>query len=144
MKKMFKLFFYTLFILSCMLSCKNTKQLIHCSELQVVSGMTYYNDKPYNGKCRDTIDTKIYVKSFKNGLAHGEWLEFYDNGNIALKGSYKNDTINGEFISYHRNGTIKGRGSLNMGYRIGGWVYYDSLGVEIEKMFFDRNGNKIK
>ena len=144
MKKMLKLFYYSLFILLCSYSCKDTKKLIHCYELQSVSGMKYYNDKPYNGRCSDTIDTKIYIKSYENGLAHGEWLEFYDNGNIALKGFYNNDTIDGDFISYHRNGKIKGRGSLSMGYKIGGWIYYDSLGVEIEKTFFDKNGNKIK
>ena len=131
-------------MLSLSYSCNDTKKLIHCRETNNVSGKRYYNGKPFNGKCSDTIENKIYIKSYKNGLAHGEWLEFYNNGNISLKGFYKFDTINGNFTSYYRNGKIKGRGRLRMGYRVGSWVYYDSLGVEIEKIFFDRKGNKIK
>lgn len=53
---------------------------------------------------------KVIVDSMiKNGEKgrFGDYLKFYDNGQIKLRGCYENGLKHGQFIFYRKNGTMK-------------------------------------
>jgi antitoxin component YwqK of YwqJK toxin-antitoxin module len=41
-----------------------------------------------------------------DGKLHGEYVEFHENGKVAIKCFYKNGKLHGEYISYYGNGNI--------------------------------------
>ncbi|QNK76855.1 DUF3352 domain-containing protein [Winogradskyella sp. PAMC22761] len=55
-----------------------------------------FEKKYYNGKIRFSVE-------LKNGLKHGDYLEYYSNGKLKIKGSYKRDQQNGTWRIYDYN-----------------------------------------
>ncbi|MGJ8548405.1 DUF3352 domain-containing protein [Winogradskyella wichelsiae] len=55
-----------------------------------------FEKKYYNGKIRFSVE-------LKNGLKHGDYLEYYSNGKLKIKGSYKRDQQNGTWRVYDYN-----------------------------------------
>ena len=55
-----------------------------------------FEKKYYNGKIRFSVE-------LKNGLKHGDYLEYYSNGKLKIKGSYKRDEQNGTWRVYDYN-----------------------------------------
>ena len=39
----------------------------------------------------------------------GEWIGYYENGEIKYKGNYKGNSKNGESVWYYKNGQIKAK-----------------------------------
>ena len=51
---------------------------------------------------------KIYMPYNVNGELHGDYIEFYENGNISYKITYENGVRQGKSITYLENGKIIG------------------------------------
>ncbi|MDB9800260.1 toxin-antitoxin system YwqK family antitoxin [Alphaproteobacteria bacterium] len=60
-----------------------------------------FSDVPFTGKV-----TGQEQGSIKNGKKDGSWIEYWDNGQLKLKGNWKNVMSEGSWVSYKRNGTV--------------------------------------
>lgn len=50
----------------------------------------------------------VYLKSdFVDGKQHGEYIEYFQNGNISYKYSFKNGVEDGEWVWYNEDGSIQ-------------------------------------
>ncbi|MFN4915052.1 MAG: toxin-antitoxin system YwqK family antitoxin [Sphingomonadales bacterium] len=91
--------------------------------------------------------------SYKNGVKHGDWEYYHENGQLSSKGAYSNGAKEGvweeyhgngqlkfkySYISgrlrddvweeYHENGKLKMKGSYLNGKKDGVWEYYNEDG----------------
>lgn len=65
--------------------------------------------KVFTGKVVDyTMDGEIIcsINYDKEGKKNGEYLEYYDNGNLKIKGNYLNNSKSGSWTYYYSNGKI--------------------------------------
>ena len=82
------------------------------------------NDVPFTGKI-----TGGQQVSFKNGLADGAWVTYYENGQLFFKGSYKNGKKEGAWVRYYDNGQLFYKGNFKNGKKEGAWVRNHSDGT---------------
>ena len=72
--------------------------MLNFDDLVEKDGLYYEinSDVPFAGEV-----TGSAVGNFKNGKPEGEWLEYYENGELLSKGNYKNGELDGvrEIIS---------------------------------------------
>ena len=45
--------------------------------------------------------------AFKNGLPDGDWEEYSDTGTLLSKTNYKNGVLEGEFLNFFNEGQLK-------------------------------------
>ena len=64
-----------------------------------LSGLLYYNyiDEEKNAK-------KLFVGEIENGIKHGLWIRYWDNGNKRAEGLYKNSLKEELWIKWFKNG----------------------------------------
>lgn len=103
----------------------------------------------------------------KNGKKHGEWLSYYENGQLGVKQTfvegvldgpyleyspygqliiettYKNNKTNGVFKRYSFGNTLQQLGEYELGKRVGKWVsYYPETNIIESESYYDERGNK--
>ena len=78
-----------------------------------------FTDIPFTGKI-----TGREQGSIKDGKFDGEWVTYYNNGQLFEKGEYKDGKEEGEWVIYSRNGLLITKGEYKDGKRIGEWVDY--------------------
>jgi hypothetical protein len=83
-----------------------------------------FTDVPFTGKI-----TGGQQVSFKNGLADGAWVTYYENGQLFFKGSYKNGKKEGAWVRYYDNGQLFYKGNFKNGKKEGAWVRNHSDGT---------------
>ena len=62
--------------------------------------------------------------SFKEGLRHGEWTSFYENGQVKNRGRYLAGQKEGMWSGYYRSGQLFYRGAYKANQKDGPWVSY--------------------
>jgi antitoxin component YwqK of YwqJK toxin-antitoxin module len=67
----------------------------------------------------------------------GEYVEYYDNGEIKLKTSFVNQLIHGDWNSYYGNGNVKSEGLVSNGKGGTIWKTYSKSGVLIWDSFYN-------
>ena len=80
----------------------------------------------------------------KNGVKQGQWMGFWENGQLNFKGSYKNGEMEGLWIRYWEEGDLMAKGSYKNGLMEGRWVWfepYGSVAKDLTGMFI--NGVKV-
>jgi len=60
-----------------------------------------FSDTPFTGKVSGENQGKM-----KNGEYEGDWVKYFDNGQLWSKGSYKNRKKEGDWVSYYDDGTV--------------------------------------
>ena len=45
-------------------------------------------------------------EEWRGGVRVGEWVHYFENGQLYGKGSYKNGKKEGEWIDYRKDGTV--------------------------------------
>ncbi len=80
-------------------------------------------DVPFTGKTTGKIQT-----SYKDGKLHGEYLNYYDNGQLYEVASYVNGKEHGEYLSYYDNGQLWYKTNYLNGKREGETVTYGEIG----------------
>ncbi len=78
-----------------------------------------------NGKVDESGLMRSKEKKF------GEWVTFYENGQIESVVYYSNNIENGEALYFYPNGKLKSTGKFSKGYRKGKWLEVDSTGTII-------------
>jgi len=62
--------------------------------------------------------------SFKEGLRHGEWTSFYENGQVKNRGRYLAGQKEGLWSGYYRSGQLFYQGAYKANQKDGPWVSY--------------------
>ena len=108
-------------IMFCLISSVSWAEAVSWADLveNPGDGLVYkkFRDVPFTGVVMATADDPVQ-RSYKDGVRHGEWVEFDANGLVKTKGDYsegKIQTIMGfengketteEMFSYHENGQL--------------------------------------
>jgi antitoxin component YwqK of YwqJK toxin-antitoxin module len=69
-----------------------------------------------------------YTKKHQKSIYNGPYIQYNNNGTIAIKGNYINDKKDGQFITYHINGNIKSIENYEEGDRLSNHSRYDNKG----------------
>ena len=74
--------------------------------------------------------TQVVIEEteYVNGVKHGLYSRFYDNGVPMIETYYKNDRLNGSYVHYYPNGIVKEEGLFKDGGKVGEWKIYDISG----------------
>ncbi len=70
----------------------------------------------------------------KDGLRHGEWKSWYEDGNLWSVGIFVNGLRHGKGIVYHPNGKKFIQGAYINGERVGKWMWWDDEGRSITEV----------
>jgi antitoxin component YwqK of YwqJK toxin-antitoxin module len=106
-------------------------------ELVIRDGLYYKisSDVPFSGE----IDGQDRG-SFENGLRHGSWVFYHENGQVKSEGFYRSGIKHGAWVGYYANGQLFYRGAYSDGKKEGLWVsYYDNA-----KIFYEGHYNAGK
>ena len=95
-----------------------------------------FTETPFTGKVSGRKQGEM-----KNGIKEGEWVEYYEDGQLSYKGRYKNGEELGEWVLYYANGQLKEKGSFGTGRFEGEYFTYHANGQLKEKGSF-KNGKK--
>jgi antitoxin component YwqK of YwqJK toxin-antitoxin module len=99
----------------------------------------YFVSEIESGKSPLVSATCMYAE----GKANGEYIEYFNDGNIKLKGNYLLDKKNGIWESNHSNGKRMAQERYKNGMRHG-WSYgFDASGVLLGKEYYFQ-GNKLE
>lgn len=93
-----------------------------------------YNNGLLSGKSIVYLaGTQIVVEEteYVNGIKHGLYSKFYDNGVPMIEAAYHQDHLNGSYIHYYSNGIVKEEGLFKNGAKVGEWKTYDTEGYII-------------
>jgi antitoxin component YwqK of YwqJK toxin-antitoxin module len=146
------------------LNCGENKDDIPKSTLIIRDNIIYKigSDIPYTGREKARVENKIIEYDVVDGLKHGDFRLYYEDGNIEIKGQVdKNKNIgkwqyfyesgqiesegnfvdnfpDGEWKWYYRSGELREQGIFKGGKRVGFWKLFDVSGNVIEeKEFFE-------
>ncbi len=149
----YKYIFATLILLSAILfSCGNDE--IPKSSLILKDNVLYKQDSntPFTGRERALVENKIVEYEVKDGLKHGEfkifseegvleisgqldsnrnvgkWSYFFPDGQIESTGYFINDMPDGLWIWNFPDGKKREEGKYLNGIRVGLWYQYDNNG----------------
>ena len=117
--------------LALIISCKTET----CAGTEHIDGITFKNGKPYTGKCIthwQDFSTRS-IKEYKNGLDHGEWTFYYQNGNFQTTGSFFEGKRIGEWKYFYESGKLWKQHLYNAnGNPEGKWFTFNKEGQKID------------
>ncbi len=146
------------------LSCGKNDNDIPESSLELRDTLIYKrgSDIPFTGREKARVQNKIIEYDVVDGIKHGDFILYYEAGNIEIKGQLdKNKNVGkwqyfyesgqiesegnfvdnfpeGEWKWYYRSGDLREQGSYKGGKRVGLWKRFDANGNVIEeKEFFE-------
>jgi hypothetical protein len=83
-----------------------------------------FSDTPFTGKVIGREQGAM-----KNGIREGNWLFYYESGQLLLRVHYINGKKSGEETTYYENGTILSKGEYQDDKRVlPTWKIYDESG----------------
>ena len=98
-----------------------------------------FTDVPFTGKV-----TGQEQGTFKNGKKEGPWVDYWENGQLKMKGDYRDRGREGPWVSYWENGQLEMKGDYKNGKTEGPWVGYNEDGTVNEKNTVTyKNGVKV-
>jgi antitoxin component YwqK of YwqJK toxin-antitoxin module len=65
---------------------------------------------------------------YKDGRKEGEWIQYFEDGNLKFRGGYENDEKAGAFTVYFPSGKVNLSGAYKMGHKDGTWIVYEENG----------------
>ena len=97
---------------------------------EIING-EYKNGKPvgewtwyYTNVPEEVSRVKCKTINYKDGLMHGEYLEWHRDGREWKLFNYKDGRLNGEYRKYRKDGSKYYIGNYKNGKRFGDWVYF--------------------
>ena len=123
----------------------------------------FFNDRKELLNSEDYVEGKIHGKQFiyypvdpnvegikimemynySEGIKHGIWEHYYDNGHIKAKGKYEYGSKHGEEFYYFSNGQIDLSGFYKNGNKTGLWIYYGEDGAKKKEVYY-KNGKLLE
>lgn len=108
----------------------------------VIASGTYF-DGMKNGKWIEQVGDMRSEGEYRNDKQVGQWVEYFDDGTMAFRGSYNAGYPDGEHYFYHANGRIREIQSYAAGVRHGEWKKYWDTG-ELYFTITYNQGNEVK
>lgn len=110
-----------------LIACKNE---VSFKDLEKKDGLLLFNQKPYTGKVLNKLenDTLIEIFGVKKGLKDGEYLKYYRDGTIEIKGYYASGKIDSVWNYYYKNGSKELQVNFREGEINGKFMEYNYLG----------------
>lgn len=93
-------------------------------DLVVREGLWYekFTDVPFTGEINEGLEKGLFEK----GKRSGEWIVFFENGQLKEKGHYDWGIKQGYWVSYSKVGYLESRGIFNNGIKDGSWTIRES------------------
>ena len=116
---------------------KNVGEFIYYNDKgEIISKCIFKSGEPWEGKFLYWYDLGNGIEFdklkeeivYKNGLPNGEWVEYYEDGQISHKGTYKNGERDGTLIRFYENDQKSIEGNFINGIENGIWKYYSEDG----------------
>jgi antitoxin component YwqK of YwqJK toxin-antitoxin module len=134
-------------------SCGNEQ--IPKSSLIVKDNLLYKKGSniPFTGKEKALVNNKIVEYEVLDGLKHGEFKIYFEDGNLEMQGQIDSNRNVGKWQYFYPDGKIESEGNFNLNKPDGNWIwnYPDgkrkevgeySNGIRIGKWLqYDNNGN---
>lgn len=113
------------------------QKCFYCCDLKQLSFSENYDD---NGKQHGLRKGYFksgrlrFVQNYNHGNKEGEYLSYYENGQLESKKNYRNDTeyVDGPALEFYENGKPKVIGTGVNGLKQGEWKYYNAEGQLIK------------
>lgn len=138
-----KLSFYFIILFSLLfLSCG--KEEIPKSSLIIKDNLLYKrgSDIPFTGREKALVDKKIVDYDVKEGLKHGEFRIFSEDGKLEVQGQIDSNRNVGKWQYFYTNGEIESEGYFNYDRPDGNWVWNYPDGKRKEEGIY-LNGERI-
>lgn len=82
----------------------------------------------------------LYIDGQKeNGKKVGYWSSWYKNGQLQSEVSFEKGERQGSYKAFFPNGQLRVEGTYNLGKSVKVWNFYDSTGVLLKTVDFDKN-----
>jgi antitoxin component YwqK of YwqJK toxin-antitoxin module len=91
----------------------------------------YFPDKPGS-----KVQPVSSVTNYSKGKLNGEYLEYFDSGELEIKGKYLNGEKEGVWEQYHTNGKVMSQSRYKKGVRHGYQYAFDQSGKKISEQYF--------
>lgn len=160
---LFKLHPLLLLFLFSLLFTHCGKDEIPKSDLVIKDNLFYKkgNDAPFTGREKVRVENKIMEYDIKDGIKHGEFRLYSENGNLEIKGQldsnrnvgkwqyfypggeiesegyFVNNLSDGKWVWYYPEGEKREEGSYQKGQRVGLWYQFNNNGEVVFKKNFD-------
>lgn len=84
---------------------------------------------PLDGKCRifNGITTEYIEANFLKGFAEGKW-EYYVGNRLTLSANFQEGYLEGDYVEYYEDDKISLKGAYVKGKRIGKWEHFNRDG----------------
>ena len=119
------LFIIPLVLLS-LVSFPSWSETLSLDDLVERNGLFYkkFTDIPFTGEVSGILEVFFESGKFKNGEKNGEWLMYYDNGQLSSRFNYKDVKKDGVFEYFHKDGHLASRGNYKNDKEEGSRVEY--------------------
>jgi antitoxin component YwqK of YwqJK toxin-antitoxin module len=107
-----------------------------------ITGWRDWLEQPYfhvNGRItlRDENSKAVSVRQWLRGRRHGQWKDFYSNGNPKDETNWMQGHKEGPARTWHENGTLKTEGAFKNGKPEGAWKEWFENGVLGSEIIFE-------
>ena len=102
-------------------------------EYEIVDGLKHGSFKLYYENGKEAIIGRI-----ENNANTGKWKYFYESGALESEGYFVEDMPEGRWVWYYELGKIKEEGSYHKGKRVAWWYQYDPDGNETNSINFNK------
>ncbi len=121
-------------------SNKETKDIVwtyYDEKGTLISRETYANGKK-NGNSFIYIPdgTITEIRPFKNGVEHGNFIQYFEKDKLKTKGQYVEGKREGRFVFYYPNGVEVANGFFKNDLKNGPWIYRSEDGKLKEKELY--------
>jgi antitoxin component YwqK of YwqJK toxin-antitoxin module len=152
------LLFSTLLIVVIFLASFCEEEYVPESSLEMRDTLIYKkgSDIPFTGREKAKVKDKVIEYDIVNGLKQGEFIIYYENGNMQIKGQMENNRNVGKWQYFYETGEIESEGYFVDDQPEGRWVWYSPSGKLKEEgsykqgrrigkwKTFDENGNVMQ
>lgn len=98
----------------------------------------------------DSEGNLVSKVSYKDGIAHGEYWKFHENGAVRFHGFSQNGKLHGEIKEYSYDGQLLNMGVFQNGDALKAYFYRDGSVFKMRDMqkkieyFYNKNGEVVK
>ena len=124
-------FLFTFFIKNALPEIINSDDFVTRDELVYKK----FSNTPFTGTIQ-TLNEQgnvIISEDYKNGLLHGNYIFYFDEGQLMRRVSYKKGIRDGEIVTYRLNGTVNEKGLYKKGKRTGPFIRFTKVEKSCKK-----------
>ncbi|MCH7722802.1 MAG: toxin-antitoxin system YwqK family antitoxin [Bacteroidetes bacterium] len=121
-----------------------TKNEIPPATLEMRDSLIYKigSDLPFTGKEKAVVEGKIIEYDVVEGMRHGDFRFYYENGNLEVQGQMDHNENIGKWHYYFMTGELESEGHFVDNKPEGKWTWYFPSGKIMEEGIFI-NGKRI-